>query len=100
MKCAVRQERKLLDRGMQGSGLACSASRQQLSPRPGTHTAQDCFCGLERWESPKGRTEGQGERRGAVKFRSMLELWHIWMRVKMVRDLSQEVCVVKTLLFL
>lgn len=83
---------------MPGSGLACSASRQQLSPRPGAHAAQECFCGLERWESPKGRNEGQGERRGAVKFRSMLELWHIWVRVKIIRDFSQEVCVVKNTL--
>lgn len=66
-------------------------------PDQGTHTAQDQFCGLERWRSPKGRTESQGERRGAVKFRSIHELWHIWVRVKMVRHLSQKVCVVKNL---
>lgn len=85
-----------MDKGMQGQGWSALLADSSFTPDQGAHTAQDWFCGLERWGSPRGRTEGQGERRGAVKFR-MLELCHIWVRVKMVRDLSQEVCMVKNL---
>lgn len=69
--------------GCRAQGWPALLVDNSFPPDQGTHTAQDWFCGLERWRSPKGRTEGQGERRGTVKFRSMLELWHIWVRVKM-----------------
>lgn len=48
-KCSVGQERKLMDKGMQGQGWSALLADSSFTPDQGAHTAQDWFCGLERW---------------------------------------------------
>lgn len=61
--CSWTGKETVMDRGMQGAGLACSASRQQLSLRPGgTHTNQ-CFVDLRGGRAPRAelRLREKGE---------------------------------------
>lgn len=55
MKCAVGQERKLSwTEGCRAQGWPALLADSVFLSDQGAHTAQDWFCGLERWESPKG----------------------------------------------
>lgn len=61
--------------GQRGAGLSAGLLADgSLLSNQWANTAQHCFCGLERWECPKGWTGGQEEGRAAAKLRSMFKL--------------------------